>query len=339
MQKQSLQNLIKAISFLLIAVLLFSLVSTVLERKTYSGINNYMAKMNEFYQLEEHTLDYVCLGSSHAYCTVNPMEIWKETGFRGFTPSTAEQPLICSYYYLKEVFKTQSPKVVFLEGWMGYVENHSESAFYNATDPLKLSFNKLQLIQAIAEPADQANYLFNVLKYHTRWKEMNRQQLSAAFSKPVDRCKGYIPLASKPGAGLSYVPDHQNVEPAILSEENLQALNGILELTQQHNAQLVLIFAPYSVEHPKASAAIKAQLQWAAEHNVLTFDYAADPSLAGIDYRTDYYDVQHLSFSGANKVSRHMANYLSSTLTPSGGAEDPRWRADYEHYQTLTENL
>jgi len=104
MKKDTVNQVFRTLVFLLCAAILFSGVSLIYERKTYSGAWNYMAKLQEFYELEENTLDYICLGSSHMYCTVNPLEIWRETSIPGFVLATQQQPLRASYYYLKEAF-------------------------------------------------------------------------------------------------------------------------------------------------------------------------------------------------------------------------------------------
>ena len=114
--KNILNKALRITAFVLIAVVIFSILSAVCERKTYIGEWNYMSKVNEFYSMEENTLDYVCVGSSHMYCTINPLEVWKQTGAAGFVLATQQQPLVASYHYIKEAFKTQSPKYVILEG-------------------------------------------------------------------------------------------------------------------------------------------------------------------------------------------------------------------------------
>ena len=92
--------MLKIVLFVLCASMLFALISKICERKTNHGAWNYMAKLNEFYSIEEDSLDYIGVGSSHMYCTINPLEVWKESGVTGFVLATQQQPLAATYHYI-----------------------------------------------------------------------------------------------------------------------------------------------------------------------------------------------------------------------------------------------
>lgn len=163
MKHSAFKKCLRAAAFLLCAGLMVAALSFACRPKTYNGSWNYMAKMNEFYALEEDSLDYICVGSSHAYCTVNPLEIWKKADLAGFVLATQKQPLDISYYYIKEAFKTQSPEVVLLESFMiAYEDEYAPDAVHSALDPLRPSFNKLQLIHDVVDFENRPEFYFDM---------------------------------------------------------------------------------------------------------------------------------------------------------------------------------
>lgn len=331
--KIKLKNATKIVAFSLCAVLLFSFISALCERKTYDGAWNYMAKLNEFYDMEDNTLDYIGVGSSHMYCTLNPLEVWKESGVAGFVLATQQQPLMASYHYIKEAFKTQSPKYVILEGYMICRESTRDSAvLYDAIDPLKPSFNKLQMINQLVEYDERPNYYFNILKYHTRWDSITANTVNSLFEKHIDTYKGFVPLQGN-FSGVNAVPNYENTKDIELSEFNLEILNDIYELTTKNNAELIIMFAPYDVGLSDFCEKIKAGIKWAKSKDVMVLDYCELVNDIGIDPACDYYDAGHLDVSGAAKVSSHFASILSKRgLGQNTLIDTKKWQADYDTY-------
>jgi hypothetical protein len=57
-------------------------------------------------------LDALFLGSSHAHCSITPMEMWRESGVTGASITGPSQPLSITAAYLEEALHSQDPKVV-----------------------------------------------------------------------------------------------------------------------------------------------------------------------------------------------------------------------------------
>lgn len=333
MKKVAIKNVVKIIAFVLCATIIFCFVSKCFERKTYDGAWNYMAKLNEFYSMEEDSLDYIAVGSSHMYCSLNPLEVWKESGIAGFVLATQQQPLTASYHYIKEAFKTQSPKYVVLEGFMICGEStYDPAVLYDAVDPLKFSLNKIQMINNLVEYDERPNYYFNILKYHTRWNSMSAYNIEQAFSRPVDTYKGFVPLQ---GAfeGQNLIPDYEKAPDIQLSEFNLNILNDIYELVKENDAQLIIMLAPYDANSSDLTAKVKAMIKWAQQKDVQVLDYCSMLNEIKIDPACDYYDAGHLDISGAAKISTHFASYLKGKgVEKSTLINSEKWQADYNTY-------
>ena len=331
--KEISKNAIKIIAFVLCAVILFSVISNALERKTYSGPGNYMAKLNEFYSLEDDTLDYIGVGSSHLYCTLNPLEVWKKSGAAGFVLATQRQPLRASYYYIKEAFKTQSPKYVILEGYMICAEdNYDSGVLYDAIDPLKPSWNKFQMINNLVPYDQRPNYYFNILKYHSRWSSVTAEELAGAFDKPADTYKGFVALQGS-FLGNNHIPDYKNIEDVQLSEHNIDVLNDIYELTKSNNSELIIMFGPYESNSVGLIEKIKAEIKWANQKNVPVLDYTQLLDTIEINPECDYYDVGHFDVSGAAKASAYFADYLLERgIGKNTSIDTEKWLSDYNTY-------
>ena len=72
-------------------------------------------KQDGFYALDDNTLDVVFIGSSNIHCNINPNIIWHNYGITSYNYSCDQQELGTTVYYLKQVFETQSPKVVVID--------------------------------------------------------------------------------------------------------------------------------------------------------------------------------------------------------------------------------
>lgn len=331
--KERSRKVIKIVAFTLCAVILFSFISTILERKTYDGAWNYMAKFNEFYSLDNNTLDYIGVGSSHMYCTLNPLDVWKKSGAAGFVLATQRQPLGASYHYIKEAFKTQSPKYVILEGYMICAEEtHDSGVLYDAIDPLKPSFNKFQMINKLVPYDQRPNYYFNILKYHSRWSSVTADEINSIFDKHIDTYKGFVALQGS-FSGNNHIPDYENTKDVQLSEYNLDILNDIYELTKSHNAELIIMFGPYESDSVGLIEKIKAEIKWAKQKDVPVLDYTQLLDTIGIDAESDYYDAGHFDVSGAAKASSHFADYLlEKGIGKNNSIDTEKWLSDYNAY-------
>ena len=111
----------KLIAEVLVFILLFSAVYKVTEKKYAADAEQNVvnagtkSRFDGVYAQEENTVDMVFIGSSHSYCTFDPENFDKELGTLSWQLGTPLQHYDTSLYTLKEVYKTQSPKVVVLE--------------------------------------------------------------------------------------------------------------------------------------------------------------------------------------------------------------------------------
>ena len=102
-----------------------------------------------------------------------------------------------SLLYVKEAFKKQTPKVVALEVNMIPAENitHiSENRLRWGLTDMPLTIDKLKcLYQSLGRvDAEYMSYVFPVLRYHGRWKELSKQDYTYMFADKSNFTKGYL---------------------------------------------------------------------------------------------------------------------------------------------------
>ena len=96
-----------AAAFAVLAALLLGLAGLALRPARV----NYGAVWGPYRAEPADSLDYLYLGSSYAYCDVNPALVYDASGLTGYVLAGPEQTLSQTYYYLKEALRTQSPQL------------------------------------------------------------------------------------------------------------------------------------------------------------------------------------------------------------------------------------
>lgn len=112
------RNITKSVVFLIILVVIFFLCERILTEKWMyrPGINEGETNRYEsFYQLPSGTVDYIVLGTSHSFFSINPMLIYAREGYTGYDLGSPAQTVEMSYWWLQEAFKYQKMEYVFYD--------------------------------------------------------------------------------------------------------------------------------------------------------------------------------------------------------------------------------
>ena len=179
-----------ALLFLLLTAVLVNFVSDVLR----PAQTTYGSTWSAFRAEPRDSLDVIYLGSSFAYCDVNPSVVYDASGLTGYVMAGSEQPLSITYWYLKEIFRTQSPAAVVLEGTSLYFKQYQNYTQQNVSQ-MPFSLNKLGAIFTASEPEVRGGLLFDLSLYHSRWREAGADDWKKAL-RPLrrDHYKGHTPM-------------------------------------------------------------------------------------------------------------------------------------------------
>ncbi|MCD7838842.1 MAG: hypothetical protein LUG65_08020 [Clostridiales bacterium] len=313
----------KAVAFLVIFALLFHLATEVLRSK-WTDDNQDRYVMQNFYALDEDSLDVLFLGSSQIIYGVNPVEMYDYAGISAYCLGGASASLMSNYYWLIEAEKTQNLSVVMLEAMKEYQER-------KRVDEMKLSLNRVRFVQALTGLDNVSesflSYLAPMVKYHVRWSSLTAKDFGASMDPDVayrgfdiiDQCKkdlNYDKMIidnDDPASNVRELYDYQ-----------LEYLDKIVTYCQENDIELVLFKTPkYSW-----TGSDSAQVQALADKYGLTYlDYNWEELLTsfGFDLETDMKDYDHLSTLGAEKFSDCLADYLTANYALPDRREDPEY--------------
>lgn len=335
MQLKKVLRCLRRALFLLLIVCVLLRVSQIFERKSLDSAWNYTLKVGGFQNEPSDSFQVLGFGSSHMYCTMNPLYIYEQTGIRSYVLATQQQPVEATYYYIKQAFETQSPDVVVLEAYMYLLDKTpaTEGVAHDAVDPFPVSINRLQMIREMDTVDGKENYYFNFLKYHTRWKELKQSDFDDSYREETDPMHGYVFLTeyvTNENAQL----DYSGIEEAPLDEENLEYLRKTIELIRENGSEVLLLLSPYTMTQENARA--KALHSFAAEENVLLLDMNLCYNEIGIDNASDFYDASHFNVNGSEKASLYLTNYIFEHFSITERAVDDaaQWQADLAEYHS-----
>lgn len=272
------------------------------------------------------------------------MEIYKKTGITSYSFSTSGQSTCSSYYFIKEAFRYQKPKVVFLEigeTFSGKKFN-TELNIRRAIDSLKLSKNKLEMIcdeDYELSNFDKLSCIFPIIRYHSRWSSIGEGDIRKFIVDDNYTYKGYLlekniknykgTFNKKSKEKLSDNEEKIEEDISKIPDEVISKLEKIINLCNEENCQLVFIKIP----EPTTWSAEKNRIisEYANEKGIRFIDLNYESSI-NIDWQKDTQDEgNHLNVYGAEKVGEYLCNYMQANFE----LEDHRNDIDYQDWNEL----
>lgn len=262
----------------------------------------------------EDSLDYLYLGSSYAYCDVDPTAVYDQSGLTGYVLAGPEQTLSQTYWYLREALKTQTPSLVVLEGSaLAFQEYQSYTQVNVGYMPFGL--NRLGAVFTAAEPELRTGLLFPLYFYHSRWKELTAgEAASALLPTGTDAFKGFTPVSGV-FEQIADGPFTRQPQPQAVYEENLSWLARIAALCEKQGVAFALVLHPTYSQLPADT-----RTQIAADATALGvpfFDWTEESLSIGIRPTSHYYDPGHLNQEGAAIFSAWLGDFFTEELSLS----------------------
>ncbi len=250
-------------------------------------------------------VDYLVMGDSEGWASVQPMEIWRSCGFTGYNLSRAGQRLQDFYFQLKDTLETQQPKVLLLE----------TDILYKSVGLIGESEGFLTTLLCRSIP---------FLRYHERWSKMLPDLSSGEKTTQRNIFRGaYYNTLVCPYTGGDYTQPTDEVRQLPLTQRYFA--DKIVQLCRENGIQLILFSAPsplcWSYQMHNGLAA------YAQEQGLEYIDLNLKQQELGIDWSQDTHDEgDHLNYSGSQKASAYLAQYL----TEHTSLQDHRGEAGYE---------
>ncbi len=302
---------------------------------------------------EKAGIDVLFLGTSHVMDGIYPLELWDEYGITSYNLASIQSNTAESYWIYKEALRYQKPKVVVLDASRSRMRLKTSSDFVKAQlafDAYPLSETKIaaardllddeslplmlesgKVTEADADTRRISSFLFNLLLYHSRWKELTLND----FLPEYDTLKGSL-YAMNVAVPKKYeqIPESRVYGTGIAGYEYIRKLAADC---RENGITLILTYLPFPANEAQQkeanTAALVAEEEGIPFINFLRMDV--------VNYDTDCHDrMSHLNVSGAKKVTSYLGKYLADNCGLSDHRGDPAygsWETDYEAYRAYEE--
>lgn len=285
--------------------------------------------LSQYYE-EAGNHDVIFVGDCEVYANFTPMELYRSRGITSYVRGSSQQLLWQSYYVLKETFDYETPKiVVFNVNAMRYSEPVSEAFNRLTIDKMRWSEEKVGIIQAsMMEEEDFLSYVFPILRYHSRFDELTREDFEYLLIRKDTTWNGH--LVNQEVKGVGTLPAKRRLPDYSFGDICWDYLEKMRLLCEENGAELILIKAP-SV-YPYWYEEYDEQIQsYADEHGLSFYNFLDYVEEIGIDYETDTYDGGlHMNLDGATKLSRFFADILAENHGAADHRNNPEIAAEYE---------
>lgn len=361
----------RVFAFIIIGILIFSLLGYIFmpKRFPYSQASA-NGKLRYYYNEDKNSIDALILGTSHAYRGILPMEMYQLCGVKSYNLATSTQPIEVTYYALREAIKYQNPRVVIWDVSNLYIDNTDEYRWKLVTDEMIPGENKISLIREYLKKVESTEEiytdLFPLLEYHTRWKELLKQdfdlshknkyyfgkggQISSVMREAVsvDEMNSFTNRLIKNNEKVVYEyhggESSENRERDVLYSTEILNANvewffKIKELCDENNIQLLAVKVP-AIEEPQrynsawTFAKYDKTQAFCDKNGVAYYDLLYDTDI-GLDWAEDTIDGgRHLNLYGAQKVSANLGNYLIEHYELSDDHNE-QWDKDLKSYEKV----
>lgn len=334
----ALRHVIYVVVFLLISAGIY-VFSTYLFRQT---AGNTRRIITTYYNEEPNRVDVVAVGGSGIYRFLDTMLCYRDEGFVAFDYCTASLPAGTILPCIRDVFKTQSPKVLILDAkrYAPIRTKVSTPLVRNILDSFPLSANRMDAISRYARLyqlswSEELAMHLDLLLYHNNTHallERNHWQMADNRWNQLDGnayFNGYGPAGGVIPIDTSEVNFHSTKkEPLSKISESL--LRETLEYCKGLDCQVVMVVTP-SCERQESIDAYHSMADICKEYEVPFFNSLDHLEEMGIDFATDYYNKAHTNQVGALKFTRYFVNWLK-TITD---LPDHRGEERYAYYDQV----
>lgn len=299
--------------------------------------------VTKFYELDKNTVDVLVLGSSHAYMSFNTGVLWREHGISSYLLTASAQPLWNSYYYLKEALKTQTPKLIVLEGFrLLEEEDFSDTGLViKSTYGLKWSKNRLDAIKASAPREEWLGYLLGYTQYHDRYGELAEEDFT--FRKEAEKYEDWKGFEFGMTAQPMGQPDFGTSAGYLdLTEKTEKYYRAIIELAQEKDIPVMVVIAPYGGMTQEDQKRFRTAERIAGEYQVPFLNYNFMEDELFIDYETDMFNTSHLNGRGSCKFTSQWGEYIVGQYEIPDHRGDPAyesWERNAAYLDALTEDV
>ena len=326
--KTKQRTALRALASALIVVVSLSLLQRLLMPKYVDGIVEGAFVAEYYKEVKDH--DVIFVGDCEVYENFSPAVLWQDFGINSYIRGSGEQYIFQSYYLLEDALRYEKPDVaVFNIQSLQFSEAQREAYNRMSLEGMRWSPTKVKAIFAsMREEEHFLDYLFPILRYHSRWSQLEPTDVEYLFkTKPVSFNGYYMRVDVRPAEN---VPKGRPLADYSFGEKAWKYLDMMADLCEKEGVQLVLIKAPslYPYWYPQWEEQVE---QYAEERGLPYLNFLELQEETGIDYTTDTYDAGlHMNLSGAEKLSRWLGAWLMENTSLTDRRGEPELSARWE---------
>ena len=304
------------------------------------------ASFENFYELEEDSVDVLFMGSSHVFQGFVPQELYDGYGITSYNLGSSGQSIVLTYYWLEEALETQSPEVVVLDVYKMFSEGLgcTEGNVRKALDYMRWGPAKVGAVEAVCELDESLTeisfYLPNV-RYHDRWKELTVADFTSDEVAEVSEYYGYYygypsNYVDTPDEEFTPLVEGVSDEVAELAEPAREYLDRIVGLCEEEGIELVLVKTP---AYYWTAANHNAIVAYAEEHGLDFYDLNEEELYEelGFELYEDTVDGRHANLAGALKITDYVGGLLSEEYGLEAH-ESAGWEEGREDYEKMADD-
>ena len=294
--------------------------------------------ISEYYQ-ETSPHDLVILGDCEVYENISPVILWEEFGITSYIRGSAQQLIPQSYYLLEDTLRRERPKAVLLSVAAMQEGEQTNEAYNRMTmEGMEWSGVKLRALQAtMMDEESLVEYVFPLLRYHSRFKELGREDFRYFWKRGKVSHNGYYMRADvRP---LGDFPTERRLADYRFPPVSAEYLERIRLLCEREGIRLVLFKAPslYPAWHDQWEAQVQA---YADEHGLAYVNCIPRIGESGLDFNRDTYDGGlHMNVYGAEKLTKYLGSFLKEEceLADHRGEQDLAgiWQEKIRFYDAM----
>ena len=310
--KKGIKRTLKVLS-LIIAVVL---TSAFLQEYILCDFDHNRERIKGFYLEKDNSLDVMFLGASEAYCDFAPGYAYQKYGFTSYLYASQSTSILSCKYKLKEVLKTQKPKLIVIElnsaVYGSDARVRMEANIRHFVDNAPLSWDKYEFAH-VYDPDNEWEYVFPLIKYHDAWKNIPEDtELLGTIVNDKFRGSNYLKgmrnetrvyKSKQKPLNEVMINDNKKVPLTRLSEKTLRELLQFCKDNKLDN----VVFArfPHVVTKKTVTRFYRsnAVADIVREYGYDFINYEKNYTETGIDFSKDFYNIDHLNVYGQRKFT------------------------------------
>ena len=315
--KKLIPQVLKVLAFALaFVVLLQSLSAFVFSGEKVSQISKRMADSYSYILEPENSVDVVCVGNSDIRSGFVPTELWEKYGYTSVVSSFTRQSISDSQRALKEICKSQKPKLVILEidslydgrGPKDIINSH-DTTLENFFDSLKPDAFENKISRD-----------YSVFTFHNILQDRQRRSRRKQYAHGYLFCEDIRKVEYR-----DYMTKTDEIDIPIYS--NSQQLRTFVKYCKKNDLPVLLLEVPSlsSWSYARHNAVQNLSDELGVEFLDLNLLYDE----VGIDMRNCFRDDgNHLNYFGASAVTDYIGDYIGKNY----GIESRRDDAELAEY-------